>query len=326
MRKLRRTAFLAALLFAGGFAYARFWWGPGAEALERQRREVRVLSERLEARLRERALLRDGDDASVLVGLPADVANRLAADAAQGLFSDVRLALRDLRFRKEDEVQARLLVGKRTVGRFSLSIHVREVTARLRPGRPRLRFAQDRIGVTLPVAVEGEGRASLRFRWDGRGIAGAVCGDLDVAHELEASVPLRSYALEGALRLRVEGEALVATPEFEDVPLSVPIEPSAATWRFVDQLVAGRGALCRAALGKAEVEEKIKALLVRGIPVTLPGRLLERPLRLPLAVDRSVTLPGRSLRVEAQPRDVVLTPARLWYGVAVSLAEPETPL
>ena len=79
MSRLRRTAFLAALLFAGGFAYARFWWGPGAEALERQRREVRVLSERLEARLRERALLRDGDDASVLVGLPADVANRLAA-------------------------------------------------------------------------------------------------------------------------------------------------------------------------------------------------------------------------------------------------------
>jgi hypothetical protein len=326
MRRLKRTALLGALLFAVGFAYARFWWGPGPETLERQRREVRVLSERLEARLRERALLRDGVDASVLVGVPSQVADRLAADAVQGLFGDVKLALHDLRFRKEDEVQARLLVGKRTVGRFVLSVHVREVTARLRPGRPRLRFAEDRIDVTLPVGVEGEGRAFLRFTWDGRGIAGAVCGDLDVTHELQASVPLRSYGVAGALRLRVDGPALVATPEFEDVPLSVPIEPSAATWRFVEELIAGRGALCRAALGKAEVEEKIKALLSRGIPVTLPGRLLERPLRLPLAVERSLTLPGRSLRVEAQPRDLILTPARLWYGVAVSLGEGETPL
>jgi hypothetical protein len=325
MKRLRRKALLAALLFGAGFAYARYWWGPRPEALERQRREVRALSERLEARLRERALLRDGEDASVLVAVPSEVANRLAADAALGLFGDVRLALRDLRFRKEDEVQARLLVGKRTVGRFALSVHVRELTARLRPGRPRLRFAQDRIGVALPVAVEGEGRATLRFKWDGRGIAGAVCGDLDVTHELEASVPLRSYPLAGALRLRVEADALVATPEFEDVPLSVPIEPSAATWRFVDELIAGRGALCRAALGRAELEEKIKALVARGIPVTLPGRLLERPLRLPLAVERSLSLPGRTLRVEAQPRDVILTPARLWYGVAIALAEPQSP-
>ena len=172
----------------------------------------------------------------MLVGVPSQVADRLAADAAQGLFADVKLALHDLRFRKEDEVQARLLVGKRTVGRFVLSVHVREVTARLRPGRPRLRFAADRIDVTiLPgSAFEGEGRAFLRFKWDGRGIAGAMCGDLDVTHELQASVPLRSYGLEGALRLRVDGPALVATPAFEDVQLSVPIEPSAATWRFVE--------------------------------------------------------------------------------------------
>lgn len=326
MRSVKRGLLVAGLLFAGGFAYARFWWGPGPEALEKQRREVRELSARLERRLRERALLRDGADAAVLVGVPAEVADRLAADTVAGLFSGMRVELRDLRFRKSDEVQARLLLGKRSVGRFALSVHVREVSARLHPGRPRLRFGEDRIAVTLPVTVDGEGAARVRFKWDGRGIAGAVCGDLDVAHEMTASVPSRSYSLQGSLRLAVDGPALVATPEFEDVELTVPVEPTAATWRYVEELVASRGALCRAALGKADVESKLKGLLARGIKLTLPRQLVERPLRVPLAVERTVALAGRSLEVEAQPRDVIVTPARLWYGVALALRAPEPPL
>lgn len=321
---------MAALLVAGGFAYARFWWGPGPEALERQRREVRELGERLERRLRERERLREGESGgggeSLLVGVPVGLAERFVGQAVRGLASGIRVSLRDLRFRKADEVQARLLVGRRTVGRFVLSVHVREVHATLRPAPPRLRFDDDRIGVSLPVAVEdGAGRARLRFKWDGRGVAGAVCGDLDVTHEVEASVPRRTHTLSGALRLRVDDAALVALPQFGDVELRLPIEPSAATWRFVDELVASRGALCRAALGRADVPGKIRALLERGVKVTLPARLLERPLRVPVGVERSLTLPGRTLELLAEPRDVILTPGRLWYGVHVELRKPGAP-
>ena len=210
-----RAASIAAVLFAGGFAYERFWWGPGPEALERQRHEVQRLAEQLERRLRERARLRDSAGEGVLIGVPAGVAERLAGEAVTGLASGIRLELRDLRFRKEDEVRARLLLGRRTVGRFVLSVHVHEVRAVLRPGKPRLRFANDRVGVTLPVAVEdGAGRARLRFQWDGRGMAGAVCGDVDVTHEITATVPLRTHTLQGALRLSVDGSVLVAQPEF----------------------------------------------------------------------------------------------------------------
>jgi hypothetical protein len=319
VKGLRRALVAGLVLFAGGFVYARYWWGPGPEALERQRREVRELSQRLERRLRERALLRDSPHASVLLGVPAEAAERLAAQAVAGLLPGITASLHDLRFRKADEVQARLLLGRRAVGRFALRVYVRELAARLRPGRPRLRFGEDRIGVTLPIAVEGEGWALVRFSWDGRGIAGAVCGDLDVRHEMSARVAVRSYAIEGSLRLEVEGRELVARPEFQNLELAVPIEPSQETWRFVDRLIAGRSALCRAALGKADVEARLKGLLARGIHVTLPGRLLERPLRLPLAVERSLSLPGRELLVDAEPGEVVLSPGRLWYGVAVSL-------
>ena len=327
MRRWLRAASIAAVLFAGGFAYERFWWGPGPEALERQRHEVQRLAEQLERRLRERARLRDSAGASVLIGVPAGVAERLAGEAVTGLASGIRLELRDLRFRKADEVRARVLLGRRSVGRFVLSVHVHEVRAVLRPGKPRLRFANDRVGVTLPVAVEaGAGRARLRFQWDGSGMAGAVCGDVDVTHEITATVPPRTYTLQGALRLSVDGSVLVAQPEFGDVELQVPIEPSAETWRFVEDLIAQRGALCRAALGRADVPQKIRGLLARGVRVTLPHRLLERPLRLPVAVEQSVSLQGRTMRVDARPMDVILTPARLWYGVSVELRKEEPPL
>lgn len=326
MRRWGRRAALAALLVAAGFGYARFWWGPGPEALERQRREVRELGERLERRLRERERLHASAGESLLVGVPAAVAERFAGQAIRGLAPGIRVSLRDLRFRKADEVQARLLVGRSTVGRFVLAVEVHEVHATLRPDAPRLRFAADRIGVSLPVAVEdGGGRARLRFKWDGRGVAGAVCGDVDVTHEAEASVPRRTHTLSGALRLRVDGRTLVALPEFGDVELRLPIEPSPATWRFVDELVGSRGALCRAALGRADVPGSIRALLERGVKVTLPARLLERPLRVPVGVERSLALPGRTLELLAEPRDVMLTPGRLWYGVRVELRKPAAP-
>jgi hypothetical protein len=322
----RRAAFAAAVLFAGGFAYARFWWGPGPEALERQRREVRQLGERLERRLRERARLRDSAGESLLIGIPADVAERLAGEAVAALASGIRLTLRDLRFRKADELRARLLLGRRSVGRFVLSVRIHEVRAVLRPGKPRLSFANDRVGVMLPIAVaDGAGRARLRFKWDGRGMAGAVCGDVDVTHEVTASVPPRTHTLLGALRLSVDGSALVAQPEFGDVELKLEVEPSAETWRFVDELIAGRSALCRAALGRADVPGKIRGLLARGVRVTVPRRLLERPLRLPVAVEQSLTLQGRVLRVDARPVDLILTPARIWYGVKVELRKAGEP-
>jgi hypothetical protein len=322
MRRLIRAGAVAAVLFGLGFGYARLWWGPGPEALERQRREVLRLGGQLDERLRERAWLRDRAGENVVVGIPAAVAERVAGEAMTGLASGIDLTLRDLRFRKADEVQARLLLGRRTVGRFVLSVHVRELRAVLRPRTPRLRFADGRVGLSLPVSVEdGEGRARLRFTWDGRGVAGAVCGDLDVTRDITATVPRHTHTLEGGLRLSVQGTALVAQPEIGDVPLRVPIEPSPAAWRVVDDLIASRSALCRAALARVDVHGRIRGLLGRGIPVTVPRRVLERPLRLPLAVERSVSVGDRELRLDARPSDVSVGPARLWYGVQVEVGE-----
>ena len=177
VRRWRRAAFLAVLLFAGASPTRASGGGPAPKRWQRQRREVLRLGERLERRLREQARLRDSSGASVLVGVPAGVAERLAGEAVAGFGEGIRITLRDLRFRKSDEVRARVLLGRRSVGRYVLSVHVHEVGALLRPGKPRLRLDSERAFVTLPVAVEdGAGRARLRFKWDGRGMAVACAG------------------------------------------------------------------------------------------------------------------------------------------------------
>jgi hypothetical protein len=124
----------------------------------------------------------------------------------------------------------------------------------------------------------------------------------------------------------VDGSALVAQPEFGDVELQLPIEPSAEAWSFVEQLIAGRSALCRAALGKADVPQKIRDVLARGVRVTLPRRLLERPLRLPLAVEREVVLAGPQPAHRRAANRLDRDAGVHWYGVRVELGRRVAPL
>lgn len=322
MRTLRRWSFVAALLFVGGYLYARFLVPPPPEELERLRREHLSLSERLEGRLRARALVSEDPETTVIVGVPAPLAENLAAQAVAGLLREVRLTLRDLQVRKQDEVRTGMLGGRRIVGRFDVRVHLAEVRARLQPGRPRLTFAHDRALVALPITIaQGSGEGRLHLGWDGRGMGGAVCGDFQATLEVAGRVVPVTHTLQGAFRLSAEQSAIVARPEFGEVALRVPIEPSRETWRGVDELLARQGALCRTALKAASVREKLEALLVRGLPVTLPRNVLAREMRLPAMVERPVELPQRSMRLLVRPSGIRLEPDRLWYGASVEVSK-----
>lgn len=279
------------------------------------------MSEQLEGRLHARALAWEAPEATVLVSVPAPVAEKLAGQVAVGLLREVRLRLQDLHVRKQDEVRAGTLVGHRVLGRFDVRVDVGEVEARLRPGKPRLTFARDRVDVTLPVTIaEGSGRGRLHLAWDGRGMGGAVCGDFEATLDVAGRVVPVTHTLDGVFRLSTEESAVVAKPDFGEVKLRVPIEPSAETWRAVDEGIARRGAVCRAALKAADVREKLQALLARGLSVTLPRNVLAREMRLPAVVERPVELPHRSMRLEVRPSGLRLEPTRLWYGAAVTVS------
>jgi hypothetical protein len=149
MKRLVWLACSAALLFLGGAAYERFWRAPSEEELEGLRRERRTLDERLQRRLAEQMSPFEGREAEVVFAVPARLAERLAGQLATRLLSTVRLRVRGIKVHKEGELRARILVGRRALGRYTLAVDLDEVHAVLGAGKPRLRFESQTIGVVL---------------------------------------------------------------------------------------------------------------------------------------------------------------------------------
>ena len=179
--------------------------------------------------------------------------------------------------------------------------------------------------MTLPVAVEDRrGPGALRFKWDGRGMRARCAATSTSTHEMTASGAARTLHARGLAapeRRRVRRSSRRRSSRTSSCRCrSSPRPRRGASW---SELIAARGALCRAALGKAESEKKIQGAAARDARVTLPRRLLERPLRLPLAVERAWRCRAAACGWTRSPRDVIVTPARLWYGVAVALGEGE---
>jgi len=50
----------------------------------------------------------------------------------------------------------------------------------------------------MPVGVDsGDWRATVNFKWDGKNISGAVCGDMDITQEVKGDVWSDRYAVAG---------------------------------------------------------------------------------------------------------------------------------
>ncbi len=301
-------------------------WSPFAAPSDRELAGLQAERDALETRFVQ-ALSAGGDQglaqaprADVMIGVPTAFTERVAEEVVTGLLSEVRIMLRDIRLHFTESVKANLLFGRRaTIGILNLDVHLQELRGVLRPGRPDLRFGQDRIQVQLPVSVaEGWGKADLRLKWDSTGLADFVCGDLDVTRQVEGRVLPATYQVAGAFSLKAQGAEVVLTPRFGDVELNVRVEPSKASWAAVDEIVASRNGACRTALGQVDVPGKLRGLLAKGLGIRL-GKSLYRPVRLPAGVEQSLELQGVELAFYVKPVALRVVPERLWYGADVQL-------
>ncbi len=115
----------------------------------------------------------------------------------------------------------------------------------------------------------------------------------------------------------------MARPDFPDIVLRVGVEPTEETWKAIGEAIEKRSWMCQAVLKKVDVPKLLKDWLAHGFEVPIP-RSLFKPLRLPAAVQQSVTLEGKPYALGVRFFDLRLTPQILWYGakVDVRLAEP----
>ena len=66
---------------------------------------------------------------------------------------------------------------------------------------------------------------SLRFRWDSKGLANLVCGDVDVTRAVTGEVSPRNYRVTGHFAIEADGETIVLRPSFPDLAVRLFVDP-----------------------------------------------------------------------------------------------------
>ncbi|MEO5761727.1 MAG: hypothetical protein ABIR28_05375 [Vicinamibacteria bacterium] len=273
------------------------------------------LQEELRTVLTEDAKLVDAPPGDILIGLPTTLVKEIASEAITGPLRNVLLTLKNVvQVTRKDAIKTKTFLGMMTLGNYELTVYVQEVKARMKPQTPSLIFGSNRILVDLPVDVEsGDVKATLIFKWDGKKLAGIVCGDLTSEHELQASVPRIVARLHGRLLIESRGEQLVVTPVLAPIELAFKVEPQQRTWDFIDDLIESRNAACQAALRKAAVGDKVKALVAQGFKTKLASNWL-KPITLLASFRDTVEVGRATAKLAVTPTGVSITKTRIWYG------------
>lgn len=278
------------------------------------------LQEELRSFLTDDAKLVDAPKGAVLIGVPAALVEAIVSEALTGPLRHVRLTLKDVvKVERTDIIRAKTFVGMMTLGHYALTVNVKEVAAVMKPLTPKLTFGGDRIAIDLPVnVVAGAVKANLHFKWDGRKLAGVVCGDLTSEHDLRATVPPVTARLRGRFDLEARGEKLIVKPVIAPIDLAFKVEPQQRTWDFIDELIESKNAVCEAALRKAAVGQKVKDLVARGFKVKVPNNWLH-PMTLPASFRDTVDLKGATARLVITSVGVSITKTRIWYGADLAV-------
>lgn len=315
MRPYGAIAFACAVLASAGCSPAPGAAERAASAAElaRLEGEVAALEERLAALVAadpRRAGLPQGD---VVIAVPTTFLRELVDRVFSDVASRVTLTLSGIRARQQKTLKKGVPVGDLIV-----DLLVDEVHGRLAPGKPEVRFGNDEITLTLPVeVVEGSGRATVHLRWQGRRLARAVCGDLDVTETVSGRVVPDRYVLTGTLTLAARDAEIVGTPRFPETKVRLRVDPSAETWRRVDALLASKQGLCGWVLERVDVKRILaEQAREKGFGVKLPLQKIQ-PFRFPAGLSESVTVRDRPLALAVEAGELRIDEHAVRVGARV---------
>jgi hypothetical protein len=265
------------------------------------------------------------DPSDVVVATRPALVEALLQETARRYLDRVVLDLTPdhAKFHEEREVEVDTFLGHMKAGSWRVDVDVQRVHGVLEAGEPSLTPERgNRLAVRQPVKIrEGRVSAQVRFEWDARSVAGAVCGDFTVARTLEGEVMPDAYVVDGAFDLSAGADALRADPDFPPHKFRLRVDLTAASWKVVDDALEEQNHLLKCGIGLHPdlIEAKLRDVLHKGFDVKLP-RSLFRPLDFPAGVRRSVQLEDHALDLQVQTHALSVTPDALWYGADVRSA------
>jgi hypothetical protein len=292
------------------------------EALNAERESLRLRFEEV-FRAKGDQGFAEAPKAGLLIGIPTSFTRSIVEELVTGMLGDVTLTLRNVKAHHEGEVKVKGIFKKKTIGLYALQINLSEIVGHLKPGKPVLTFGGNRIGIVLPVNVpEARATATLHFKWDGKGFAGLVCGDMELTRDVAGRVVPTTYVVRGRFDLSQREGALVVDPEFGEVRINVRARPTDETWAVVEKILDEKGGACGLALDKVDVRKILERIVEgKGFNVKLPDKLF-RPIRLPAGVQQSLEIQGVRLDVRVQGSALSISPTRFWYGADISTQRP----
>ena len=269
------------------------------------------------------AMRTEGD---VVIAVRSEFARAVVRQVALSYFDRVVVDLRDLDVSTQGDIRKQTPLGRMRVGSWEMDMRVHRVKGVLRAGRPEVAFLEgNRVQLAFPVHLEqGQGRATLDFAYDSRGLASLICKDFQAAQTVAGGVIPEEYPVRGAFTLHAAPRTLTARPSFPD-EFKVKLDLDPGSWAAVRARLQREDRLgrCGLALDPEKAMIDLRALAARGFDVRLPAQIF-RTVALPAQGVQSVLVDTHTVGVEVSQNTLHLGSVATWYSAKVAVELPAT--
>jgi len=286
------------------------------DGLEKERDALR---EKLHALMQGDPLLEGMPTQPVRVGVPTALARELITKVVTGFVDRVTLELKNLKVKKTGTVKKIV-----SIGQYQLQVHIHRVTGKLKTGTPTLKFGGNQVSLAMPVTVaSGSGRATINFKWDGKNVSGAVCGDMEITQEVSGGVKPASYPVAGGIVLTATAREILASPRFPLIKVNLKVQPSQESWAAVEKILEEKAGLCGYVLEKVNVLKIVQGLIERGFNVRLPTEKI-KPMAVPVGIEPTMQVRGQPVELAIKVGELAITERMIWLGADVRVEMPDS--
>ena len=261
----------------------------------------------------------------VVIAVRAAFARSVVRELTRRYFDRVVVDLRDIDVFKQGELRKQTPLGRLRVGEWSVDMRVHQVQGVLRAGEPRVHFVRgNQVELDFPVHLEqGQGRATLDFAYDSKGLANLVCKDFQATQEVSGGVIPDQYPVAGSFRLRTAPNSLTAKPEFTET-FRVRLDLDPGSWAAVRARLQkeDRVGRCGLALNPDKALAELRTLADRGFDVKLPPQLF-RTVVLPAEGAQTVLVEQQQVHVAVHQNALRLGEDLVWYSAQVNVEVPK---
>jgi hypothetical protein len=250
----------------------------------------------------------------VRVGVPTTLASDLIERVVSGFVDHVTLELKNLKVNKTGSVKKVV-----TIGEYELHVKINKVSGKLKTGKPNVSFGGNKVALAMPVTVaSGSGNATINFKWDGKNVSGAVCGDMEITQDVTGGVKPASYPVSGMLVLTATAQEILAEPKFPLIKINLKVDPSDESWGAVQKILDDKEGVCGYVVDKVNILKIVEGLINKGFNVRLPTEKI-KPMAVPVGIEPSMTVQGRQVDLGIKLGELAITNDMIWLGANVSV-------